>query len=290
MTQAGNSTQEDLVVGYFSDGANAYRAINELIDEGFRPSEIGAAFRSRPAGAGAQSGGSLSAEGEMKNVREINDRNPAVSGSVGGAASHDQAVNPAGLAPGSGNAFPGAPSTPGPIPGGEIPSTLRHDLPETLPHDLPASSRPITDAGDRWVEHLHRTWGNNPAETAKNRNTAAASKQKFGTGEGTLGLVPEYAYSEPAFETSFTGMGLSPDHARGLSGDLSRGGAVITVSAGTRSSLAEAILERNHGRIRFERAASTFTPRAADRESPVEVYGSMHNYYRPEEEPRRKAS
>ncbi|MFP5229043.1 MAG: hypothetical protein ACLGXA_15605 [Acidobacteriota bacterium] len=285
MTQIGSSNQEDLVVGYFSDGAHAYRAINELIDEGFRASEIGAAFRSRRPGAEAPV-----ESGEMRNVRELTERNPAVSGSVGGVASHDEAVTPAGLAPGSGNAFPAAPSSPGPIPGAEIPSTLPHDLPHTLPHDLPATSRARSQSDDRWVDHLHRNWGSSSAATAKNRNTAAAGNQKFGTGEGTLGLFPDHAYSEPAFESSFVGMGLAPEHARSLSGDLSRGGAVITVSAGARASLAEAILERNHGRIRFEPAASTTTLRASDRESPVEVYGSMSNYYRPEEELRRKAS
>ncbi len=288
MTQTGNSTQEHLVVGYFSDGANAYRAINELIDEGFRPSGIGAAFRSRPAGV-SQPGSSRSEAREMKNVSEIGERNPTLSVSAGGPASHDQAVTPAGLATGSGNAFPGAPSTPGPIPGSETPSTLRHDLPETLPHDLSSTSRPITDAGDRWVEHLHRTWGGNTAETAKNRNTTAASNQKFGTGEGTLGLFPEYSYSGPALETSFTSMGLTPEHARSLSGELGRGGAVIAVTAAQRYSLAEAILERNHGRVRFEQAAST-TTRAADLESPVQVFGSIRYFYHPEEDPRRKAS
>lgn len=286
MNQATNSSQEDLVVGYFSDGAHAYRAINELIDEGFRASEIGAAFRSPRTPAG----GSSSEGGETGNLRQITERNPAVSGSVGGVASHDDAVQPAGLAPGSGNAFPAPPSKPGPIPGGEIPSTLKHDLPETLPHDLPSMTRPAGEAGDRWVEHLHRHWGSTTAETARNRNSSAAANQKFGTGEGTLGLYPEHAYSEPAFETSFSGMGLTPENARALSGDLARGGAVITVSAGARASLAEAILERNHGRIRFERAASATAPAVADRESPVEVYGSMTNYYRPDEELRRKAS
>jgi hypothetical protein len=285
MTQATSNTQEDLVVGYFPDGANAYRAINELIDEGFWPSDIGAAFRSRRGSAATPQ-----TVGEMKNVREITDTNPAVSGSVGGPASRDHAVTPAGLAPGSGNAFPAAPSTPGPIPGSDIPSTLRHDLPSTLPHDLPATSRAADERDQRWVEHLHRSWGSTTAQTARNRNIDATSNQNFGTGEGTLGLFPEHAWSEPAFETSFTGMGLSPEHARNLSGDLGRGGAVITVSAGTRISLAEAILERNHGHVRFEHAAATTTPLAADTESPVEVYGSMSNYFSPLDEPRRKAS
>lgn len=278
------STQESLVVGYFTDGANAYRAINELIDEGFSASEIGAAFRSQRAATAPP------ATGEMKGVRELTETNPAVSGTIGGPASRDQAVQPAGLAPGSGNAFPAAPSTPGPIPGAEIPSTLKHDLPETLPHELPSTLRARSQADDQWLDHLHRNWGSSTAETAKNRNAVAAGNQKFGTGEATLGLFPERSYSEPAFEASFTGMGLSPEQARGLSGELSRGGAVITVNASERSSLAEAILERNHGRVRFEYAAGTTTLRPSDRESPVQIYGSMGNYYRSDEDVRRKAS
>jgi len=297
----GSGTQESMVVGYFEDGADAYRAINELIDEGFSASQIGAAFRTPRAGAES------TAVGEMMNVREITERNPALAGSTGGPASGDESVTPAGLAPGSGSAFPGAPSTPGPIPGSEIPSTLKHDLPETLPHDLPSTLRSGSastmsttgvlagkgDLDDTWVQHLKNLYGSGTtaasAETAKDRNTARSSDQNFGTGEGTLGLFPERAWSEPAFEGSFTGMGLTPDQAHSLSGELSRGGAVVTVSAGERSSLAEAILQRNHGRVRFEYAAGTTTLRAADRESPVQIYGSMSNYYRSDEQ-RRKAS
>jgi len=279
-----NSTQEHLVVGYFAEGADAYRAINELIDEGFSASVIGAAFRTPRAAAEPP------AVGEMKSVRELTNRNPAVSGSLGGPASGDQAVQPAGLAPGSGNAFPAAPSTPGPIPGSEVPSTLKHDLLEMLPHDLPSTLRAGSHADEPWPEHLHHNWGSSTAETAKNRNAAAAGNQKFGTGEATLGLFPEFPYSEPAFETSFTGMGLSPEHARSLSGELGRGGAMITVNTGERSSLAEAIIERNHGRVRFEHTAATTMLRPSDHESPVQLYGSMSNYYRSDEDLRRKAS
>jgi hypothetical protein len=282
--QSGSGSQENLVVGYFSNGADAHRAINELLDEGFRASEMGAAFRTRRAGEDGPA-----VVGEMKGVRDLAQEDQAFSGSAGGPASGDEAVTPAGLSPGSGNSFPGAPSTPGPIPGAEIPSTLKHDLPETLPHDLPSTMRSGAKTDDAWPEHLNRTYSGSTAETAKNRNAAAASNQKFGTGEGTLGLLPEFDYSESSFEGSFSGMGLGPEEARALSGELSRGGAVVTVDAGERSSLAEAILERNHGRVRFEYAAGT-TTQALDRESRVQVYGSMSNYYRSDEDLRRKAS
>jgi hypothetical protein len=288
-SQSGNGSQDEMVVGYFAEGADAYRAINQLIDEGFNSAQMGAAFRTPRAGAGGQH----ATVGEIRGVRELTERNPALSGSVGGPGSGDQAVTPAGLAPGSGNAFPGAPTSPGPIPGSEIPQTLKHDLPETLPHDLPSTLRSApTGRGrndDRWVDHLSSTYGSATAETARNRNSAAPSHQNFGTGEGTLGLFAEYPYSASTFEDSFTGMGLGPDRARSFSSELAGGGAVVTVSAGERASLAEAILERNHGRVRFEYAAGTTTS-GLDRESPVQVYGSMRSYYRADEELRRKAS
>lgn len=283
---AGSGLRENIVVGYFADGADAYRAINELIDEGFSASEMGAAFRTRRAG---REGRAAAAVGEIEGVGELTQMDRAASESAGGPTSGDEAVTPAGLAPGSGNAFPGAPSTPGPIPGAEVPQTLPHDLPSTLPRDLPSTRRRAEGSDDRWVDHLKSTYGGGTAETTRNRNSVNASDQKFGTGEGTLGLFPDYEYSESAFEGSFSGMGLKADVARGLSGELAKGGAVVTVSVGERAPLAEAILGRNKGRVRFEMAAGT-TSRAADRESPVRVYGSMRNYYRSGGDVRRKAS
>lgn len=279
---------ENFVVGYFADGGDASRAVHELIDEGFSAADMGAAFRTPRAGERE-----AAAVGEMKSVRELTETNPAMSGSLGGPESDDRAVTPAGLSPGSGNSFPGAPSRPGPIPGAEIPQTLPHDLPETLPHDLPSTLQSggatTAAADDRWVEHLRRSWGSSSAETARNRNSVRASDQKFGTGEGTLGLYPDYEYSESAFEGSFSDMGLKADVARRLSGELAGGGAVVMVRAGERASLAEDILSRNRGRVGFEMAGGT-TLRAADRQSPVQVYGSMQEHYRASDKERRKAS
>src|ERR1700761_3254340 len=90
-------TDSRVVVGYFSDGAQASRAINELIDEGFSASEIGAAFRTERAAAGSAT--QPLEEPAMGEMTGLTDKNPALTGSVGGAASHDQAVTPAGLAP-----------------------------------------------------------------------------------------------------------------------------------------------------------------------------------------------
>lgn len=291
-----------MVVGYFADGANASRAIHELIDEGFNASEIGAAFRTRRPDAAA---GTNSVAGEVADTAQgamtgRTEQNPAVSGSIGGAASHDEAVTPAGLAPGSGNAFPAA-SRPGPIPGGELPRTLPHDLPSTLASDLPSTlreneervpvSQPMATTEDRrsgrdesWWEHVKHAFGGGAKSEAGPR-LAGSGSQKFGTGEGHLDLYPQLDYSEPSFESSFVGMGLGPVEARTLSAQLSQGGAVITVNATQRASLAEAILERNHGRVRLEAAANA--GRDADLESRVEVYGSMRDYYGHETDLRR---
>lgn len=293
-----------MVVGYFADGANASRAINELIDEGFGVSEIGAAFRTRQTGIGSGtiSGEEVATDTAQGAMTGREKENPAVSGSIGGAASHDEAVTPAGLAPGSGNAFP-APSRPGPIPGGELPRTLPRDLPSTLASDLPSTLRekeqPVSASqsmatttqvearrstrDESWWEHVKHAFGGG-AKSEVGPRLANSSSQKFGTGEGHLDLYPQMDYSEPSFESSFVGMGLGPVEARTLSAQLSQGGAVITVNATQRASLAEAILERNHGRVRLE---SPSDMSAADLESRVEVYGSMRDYYGHERDLRR---
>lgn len=279
-----NNTEDRIVVGYFTRSADASRAINELIDEGFQVAEIGAAFRTSRAGLEAAEGG---------RGRGMATPNPAVSGSIGGAASHDEAVTPAGLAPGSGNAFPGA-SRPGPITGSEIPPTipstlrheLRHDLPSTLRSDSEIGAGPVPVRDEGWESEearrgrLREVFGEN-AENAKR-----SSNMKFGTGEAHL--FPDYEYSEPSFENSFLGMGLGGREARSLSGELNRGGAVVSVTPGSRASLAEGILERNHGRVRFESMAGSAGEITEG--SRVEIYGRMRNYYRPEESLRRKAS
>lgn len=268
-----------MVVGHFSNSDDATRAIHELMDEGFRASEIGAAFRTPMAFGGGR-------------VRGGTPENPEVSGSIGGPASHDEAVTPAGLAPGSGNAFP-APARPAEPPGSEIPSTLRHELKHDLPSTLqgdPGANVPMqvvpgsgtrVDSEESRRERLRRAFG----ENAPNQGEKRTANMKFGTGEGHL--FPDYEYSAPAFENSFAGMGLGADESRALSGELRRGGAVITVEPGGRASLAEGIIERNHGSVRFENIAGTSEVCTGNR---VEMYGRMRNYYRPEEGARRKVS
>jgi hypothetical protein len=282
-----NNADDRIVVGYFSNSADASRAISELIDEGFQPVEIGAAFRTSRAAMEVTEGG------RQRPTTE----NSAVTGSVGGPASHDEAVTPAGLAPGSGAAFPAAPTRPGPISGSAIPSTLKHELPHDLPSTLRSeaeigSGRPVRPAG---MEN-NRRWENDETRReqlrevfAENDNAGArrsSSSMKFGTGEGHL--FPDYEYSEASFETSFLGMGLGTREARNLSGELGRGGAVVSVTPGSRASLAEGILERNHASVRFDSMSAAIGE--DDDRSRVEIYGRMRNYYRPEESIRRKAS
>lgn len=289
--QSRRDTDDHVIIGYFSDGADAYRAISELVDEGFQASEMGAAFRARRADAGR-----LDRNPANAGVRELAERNPATSGSVGGAASHDEAVTPAGLAPGSGNAFP-APVGPGPIPGSETPSTLPHDLPSTLPSTLRteaeiSAEQRLRSRGlrtempaqrqDDWQEGMNRVFREDRERGARKGN----SNLKFGTGEGHLFSGLEY--SPPTFESAFSDMGLAPDEASGLSSELSRGGAVVTVFAANRASLAEAILERNHGRVRFEAPLESANP---SDDSRVDLYGRMCGYYSRESgEQRRRAS
>ena len=287
-----NNADDRIVVGYFANGRNAARAIDELLDEGFVAPEIGAAFRTPVTGMEVSEGG---------RARGVFAENPALSGSVGGPASHDQAVTPAGLAPGSGNAFP-APEKTAPIPGSQIPSTLPHELPHELPSTLhsestwpvirtSASPAPAAteqeDGGRRWEsdsarrERLREVFADS-SETQRGRRDSA---MKFGTGEGHL--FPDLEYSEPAFEYSFLGMGLNAREARILSNELNSGGAVVSIAPGSRASLAEAILERNHGSVRFEKVSTLGEACEGNR---VEIYGRMRNYYRPDESVRRKAS
>lgn len=274
--QSERGADDRVIAGYFTDSADAWRAINELIDEGFQAGEMGAALRAPRTGAAR-----LEPNAETGGVRELAERNPATSGSVGGPASHDEAVQPAGLAPGSGNAFP-APVGPGPIPGSETPSELRHDLPRSLPTEAEiAAGQSVRSSGPRreapaqpqpeWHEGMTRIFSEDRERSGP--RPAGGSNLKFGTGEGHL--FSSNDYSAATFESAFGDMGLAPDEARSLSSELNRGGAVVAVFPADRASLAEAILERNHGRIRFDTASEG----GAACENPrVNVYGKMCGY------------
>jgi len=111
--------------------------------------------------------------------------------------------------------------------------------------------------------------------------------------EGGNRAAGSYAYSCSAFENSFAGMGIPPEHARRLSRELRRGGAIVTVKAGQRTPAAEQIMERNHGTIRYD-SGPVAVEEARDTGEQVDVFGEMHRVYPgyipAEDARRRKAS
>jgi hypothetical protein len=307
MTPTSNwdNTPGGTVVAYFSNGADAQNAINELVDEGFPVDEIGAVFHSSGGAAGAESSaGATSSPSRPRHdeMAEAGSRSSA-SGSSG-AESGSGGVTPAGLATGMGTGFTGAPTTPGPIPGSEIPSSMPSEIPSTLESsaeagqpDLDASygslsasptssgydptgeSEPRSD--ESWWDKLKHLFS---GETSRKREPQSEKgAAKFGTGEGQLGVVSEYdyPYSGSAFESSFSSMGIPDTRARRLSSVIRRGGAIVTVNAESRQAEAENILVRNHGQIREEsdplpqeEAAGT-----GSEVSRVQVFGRVQRVY-----------
>jgi hypothetical protein len=102
-----------------------------------------------------------------------------------------------------------------------------------------------------------------------------------------------HAYSGSAFENSFAGMGIPPEHAQRLSRELRRGGAVVTVQAGRKTPAAEQIMERNHGTIRYD-SGPVAVEDTHDTGAQVDVFGEIHRVYPgyipAEDARRRKAS
>ena len=199
------------VAGYFSRGEDASRAIHELADEGFDPTQVGAAFHSS----------AMAGSSKPFYERAVNDLPIHSPGgpdkSDGGPQSDTHAVSPWGLTTwGAGTPFMARP-----------PSRLPFRAPK-FPQGCPARF---------------------PANSLRISTAAAAAH--------------EYAYSGSAFENSFSGMGIPPDHARRLSRELRRGGAVVTVNAGPRTREVEEIMERNHGVIRYESAPAGDEPARA---------------------------
>ena len=294
-----NSETSGTVVAYFSNGEDAQNAINELVDEGFPVSEIGAAFHgSATASAGVTGSPSRPVHDEVSTMGST-----ASGAGVSGAESDTSGVTPAGLSTGAGTGFAGA-SRPGPIPGSEIPGNLPHEVPSTL---RSASTAPLSESTGMGVaptpattvpvHHEHRShenaswWdklkhlfsGESGADTSvRSAPVSDAGSRKFGTGEGELGIASDYdyPYSGSAFESSFTGMGISPERARRFATEIRRGGAIVTVNAGLNTAQAEKILERNHGIIRYQSAgvvneAWETGPDAAR----VQVFGRVQRVY-----------
>ncbi len=193
------------VAGYFASGHEAHRAINALIDAGFQPSEIGAAFHA----------GSSSTETE--------ERRPNVGGELreelgttltglppnraratgAGAASDTSSIQYASLGGGAGTPIDG-PSRPGAIPGTDV---LHSGLPSELPHDLLSESElQAQSSAPRTREEagIERGGVATPASSESTSQYAAATvepswgerlKNVFGRGEVHRGGVPAQEHS-----------------------------------------------------------------------------------------------
>ena len=280
------------VAGYFARGEDARLAIDELIEKGFDVREIGAAFHSR-----AQEDPILAVEEEPSRRMSDSDN------SIAGVASGSRAVTPSGLSTGGGATMEGA-HRPGPITGAEVPPELPREIPSTLPTDaearatLPRKGLRKAASPEGAPDENARSWRDR-LETVFGRESGTgrmAESRKFGTGEGHLGDIADYPYSNTAFEQSFAGMGIPPEHARRVAHELQHGGAVVTVKVGARAAEAESVLLRNHGIIRYETPAARREPIAAQSETAarMEIFGEVHrvypNYVPPDRQIARKAS
>jgi hypothetical protein len=76
-------------------------------------------------------------------------------------------------------------------------------------------------------------------------------------------------------------MGIPSEHAQRLAAEIGRGGAIVTVNAGLRNTEAESILERNHGRIRYEAEAFTKdeTRETGPEAARIRVFGHVQRVY-----------
>lgn len=278
---------KNTVAGYFASGDDAHRAINELLDEGFKSSEIGAAFHSSASNQLPRPHAQVVNDTPIRTVEKS-------SPTMAGAASGTNAVTPSGLSTGGGSGTPGI-GRPGPIPGSEIPSNLPTEIPSEIASDT--ESRPLTGSargnfpatGGIHETHENTGWWKKLAHVFGSEDTDAStavsdkSSLNYGTGEGHLGVYPDYdyPYSGPAFENSFSGIGIPHESARRLSRELRRGGAVVTVNAGSMNSTAEAVLERNHGTIRHESMpiGGEEAWDSGNSDARVEVFGEVHRVY-----------
>ncbi len=127
------------VAGYFATGHEAHRAINALVDAGFPPSAIGAAFHAgASAGAADEPARRANVGGELRDelgttLTDVPRSNTRPS--TAGASSDTTPVQVAALGGGSGTPYTGA-GRPGPITGSDIHhSGLPSTTPSTLPHD-----------------------------------------------------------------------------------------------------------------------------------------------------------
>lgn len=111
------------VAGYFSKAEDAHQAIQQLVDEGFRSDQIGAAFHSGPPRSTSQVG-SAEVVNDLPVRKDYEERGTSRAGATSGT----EAVFPWGFYTGGGSPFAGA-SRPGPITGSDIPSSIPRELP-----------------------------------------------------------------------------------------------------------------------------------------------------------------
>lgn len=265
-----------LVVGLFSNRLEAYSAIQDLRDAGFRPEEIGAAFRSAKEDEWFPTADVSPDELYPRRRSEEAYTGPGVTGvgsGAAGAASGTAAVTPAGLSTGGGTTTTG-PSRP--IPEIPIPHH-RTQEPPAVPMDA-ARTAPQSGAGYQTtpttpkIEH-HQDWWQktkdlftSKSEKARQREGIPEDAVKYGTGEGHLPLqTPSaftteswnsyaFGYETVSLSNSLEQLGLERNRARYLARQLPPGGAIVTVRTASEVGEAELIMESNSGLVRYEMA------------------------------------
>lgn len=231
---------KEVVAGYFAKAEDANQAIRELMDDGFGLSEIGAAFHS---GSSRGRGSGPTSPSSTATAAAPTTRNPGSGEDVGDfplRSEGNQELHPAGASSDTEAVSPWGLFT-----GGGTP--------------FAGASRPGPITGSEVPRDLPRDL---PSELGSGGESRASSHE----------------YSSSAFESSFAGMGIPADHAGRLARELRGGGAVVTVKGGSRAEAAERIMERNHGRIRYESAPLQIE---TGRESGgrVDVFGEVHRAY-----------
>lgn len=235
----------EVVAGYFAKAEDANQAIRELMDDAFGLSEIGAAFHSgvsqaRDSGQTPSPSSTATAAAAAPTTR-----NPGAGEDEGNfplRSEGNQELHPAGATSDTEAVSPWGLSTGGgtPFAGASRPGPITgSEVPAYLPRDI-------------------------PSELSSGGETRASSHP--------------YPYSSSAFESSFAGMGIPVDHARRLARELRGGGAVVTVKGGSRAEAAEQIMERNHGRIRYESAPPQMEM-GTESGGRVDVFGEVHRVY-----------
>ncbi len=156
---------------------------------------------------------------------------------------------------------------------------------------------------ESWWEKLKHVFTDDESTIKNVTGDKRNSEARFGTGEGDLGLTSnqptsqandnedlDYAYSPAEFEGSLTSLGLDQRQARAFARELGSHGAIVTVAAADRLSDAERILERNHGRIRYEEDAAyesetlenpvSSTQGSYDPRERIQLFGEVRRAYR----------